>query len=51
MTSSAADHREVDIGKPERVVIVEPAEDPVPKEQPATPPEPERDPERVSVPA
>jgi hypothetical protein len=38
----------MDIGKPERVVVVEPAENPVPLEAPA-PAEPEREPEPVSA--
>ncbi|HET8606827.1 MAG TPA: hypothetical protein VFL66_07325 [Gaiellaceae bacterium] len=35
----------MDIGKPQRIVRVEPLEDPVPRETPA--PAPEREPEKV----
>jgi hypothetical protein len=41
----------MDIGKPQRVITIEPIEDPVPREQPAPEPErePVREPERVGA--
>jgi hypothetical protein len=45
----AADESAMEIGKPERITVVEPIEDPVPREVPAE--EPAESPEREEVPA
>jgi hypothetical protein len=40
----------MEIGDPERVIVVEPIEDPVPREEPAPPPTRPREPEPEEAP-